>query len=234
MVERSLLGRIAKLARANLTTAVDEADDPRAAVDSLLDEYGAGLAEVESALADALGDLRLLEEDLTEHRDATAAWRRKAEAALARADDLRARGDAGEAGRFDRLARVAVGHEIDAERLAGDLGAQVDRQAGVVNELKDALQSMRAKRDELRRRRDELVARSSSVDAQQRLRSAGDRVDVLDPGGALRRFEDEVERAEARLEGHRELDDPTERFAELSERREVEERLARLRARREG
>lgn len=235
MGQRSILGRVAQLARANINALIDDAEDPEKMLDQMVRDYTQSIADAESAVAQTIGNLRLLEDDVAEHRQSAQEWGRKAAAASRRADELRAEGVTAEADKFDRLARVALQRQIDSESSASTLEPQVAQQAEVVERLKDGLTSMREKLEQLRAKRDELVSRSKMADAQTQVHEALRGVDVLDPTSELSRFEEKVRREEARVRGHQELaasslDAQFESLDDLSVDAEVEARLSQLKS----
>jgi phage shock protein A len=235
MGQRSILGRVAQLARANINALIDSAEDPEKMLDQMIRDYTSSIADAESAVAQAIGNLRLLEDDVEENRRAATEWGGKAAAASAKADELRAAGTAAEADKFDRLARVAIGRQIDAENANTTLEPQIAQQTEVVDRLKTGLESMHEKLAQLRAKRDELVARSKMTDAQTQVHEALRSVDVLDPTSELSRFEEKVRREEAKVRGHQELaasslDAQFEDLDDLAAEAEVEARLSQLKS----
>ena len=109
----------------------------------------------------------------------------------------------------------------------------ITSQQEVVDKLKDGLNVMRGKLDELKNKRDQLVARQKSAEAQNRVQDAIGSINVLDPTSELSRFEDRVRRQEAIAAGRAEVAASSldEQFAELessTDTTEVEARLAAL------
>jgi phage shock protein A len=228
----SILGRIGQLVRANVGALVEGAEDPPKAVDQLLRDYAESVRDAEASVAQTIGNLRLLEDDLAEARGAVAEWGDKAAAASRKADELRAAGQAAEADRFDDLARVALRRQIAYEAQARTLEAQVAQQGALTDTLKQGLEQLRLKQQELLRKRDELVSRSSVARARVRVEQAAS---ALDPAGELGRFEERVRREEALAQGLAEaardpLDDAFARLAADDDERQVDQRLARLKA----
>ncbi|UNX55326.1 PspA/IM30 family protein [Georgenia sp. TF02-10] len=231
--KQSILGRIAQLTRANINSLLDRAEDPQKMLDQLVRDYTSSIAEAEDAVAVTIGNLRLAEQDhaadLAEARD----WGQKALAASAKAEDLRRAGDAGEAARFDNLAKVAIGKQITAENEAKAAEPMINSQNEVVDKLKTGLQQMRVKLDELKSRRDQLVARAKTAEAQATVQGAISSINVMDPTSELARYEDQVRREEARVAGHAEIQAGSieDQFAELEDygrNAEIEARLAAL------
>jgi phage shock protein A len=232
---QSTLGRIGQLVRANVNALLDSAEDPEQMLEQLVRDYASNVREAEGAVAQTIGNLRLLEEDQREALGAAQEWADKASAASRKADELRAAGQQGEADRFDNLARVALRRQISYEGQARTLEEQVGQQRDLTDKLKTGLEQLRAKREELVRKRDELTSRSRVARAQIKVQQTVQGVSAMDPTSELRRFEDRIRHEEALASGMQEVasDSIDEQFAQLTadeDDREVEARLAGLKA----
>lgn len=235
MAKQSILGRISQLVRANINALLDQAEDPQVMLDQLVRDFTNSIAEAESAVAQTIGNLRLLEQDHKEDVEAAADWGRKALAASAKADELRAAGNTADADKFDKLAKVALSKQISAENEAKAVEPTIASQTEVVAKLKDGLEKMREKLNELTSKRDELIARAKTAQAQQQVHEAIQSIDVLDPTTELGRFEEKVRREEAKALGQQELaasslDSQFESLEDLGKEAEVEARLAALKS----
>ncbi|OII27505.1 PspA/IM30 family protein [Frigoribacterium sp. MCBA15_019] len=233
MAKQSIFGRIAQLTRANINSLLDQAEDPSKMLDQMVRDYTNSIAEAEEAVATTIGNLRLLEQDHAEDVAAAADWERKALAASNKADELRSSGNTVDADKFDALARVALGKQLQSEKEAKTAEPQVASQTDVVDKLKTGLTGMRSKLDQLAAKRDELNARSKTVEAQTKVADAVQSIDILDPTSEISRFEDKVRREEAKMLGRQELaasslDAQFESLDDLGEQTEVDARLAAL------
>ena len=229
MVKQSIFGRIAQLAKANINALLDAAEDPQKMLDQMVRDYTNNIAEAEAAVAQTIGNLRMLEQDHAEDVRDAAEWGSKALAASNKADEFRAAGDAANADKFDNLAKIALGKQMQAEKEAKTAAAQTE----VVEKLKDGLTKMRAKLDELKAKRDELNARQKTAAAQTQVNDALKAFDVMDPTSEVSRFEEKVRREEARVIGQQELaasslDAQFNDLEELGRQTELEARLAAL------
>jgi phage shock protein A len=232
---QSILGRIGQLLRANVNSLIDSAEDPEKMLDQLLRDYTANIREAESAVAQTIGSLRLLEDDHREALDAVREWGEKAAAASRKADQLRAAGQTAEADRFDELAKVALRRQISYEAQARSLEPQLTQQRELTEGLKDGLEKLRLKREELVHKRDELVSRARIARARVQVQQAVKNVSVLDPTSELSRWEDRVRREEAMAEGMEEVgrNSLEDQFAELDsdeDQAELESRFAALKS----
>lgn len=235
MAQTSILGRVSQLVRANINAILDSAEDPERALDQLLRDYTNNIAEAEEAVAQTIGNLRLVEDDAREARQASVEWHDKASAASRRAEELRSGGNGGEADRFDDLARLALRREISYEEQAKALESQAAQQNELAAKLKDGLNKLRVKREELVQKRDELVSRAKMAHAQQQVQQSIRSVSVMDPTSEISRFEERIRRQEAQVRGMEEvaastLDAQFEQIESGEDEAEVDARLAELKS----
>jgi phage shock protein A len=235
MAQTSILGRIGQLVRANINSILDSAEDPEKMLDQLVRDFTNNISEAEEAVAQTIGNLRLVEDDAKEAREASAEWLDKAKAASRRADQLRTEGNTAEADRFDDLARIALRRQLSFEGTAKSLQTQVDAQTELSDKLKDGLNKLRVKREELVNKRDELVSRAKMAQAQQQVQTSLRSVSVMDPTSEITRFEERIRRQEAQVRGMEEVAASSldEQFASLEsdeDELEVQARLAELKS----
>jgi phage shock protein A len=235
MAQQTILGRITQLLRANVNAALDAAEDPEKMLDQMIRDFTNNIAEAEEAVAQTIGNLRLMEADAAESRETATEWGAKARAASARADSLRGSGNTTEADRFDALARQALKMQIQLEEQVRSFDPQISAQTEVVDKLKAGLNGMRAKREELVTKRDELVARAKMARATSQVHDAVKSVDIMDPTSEIARFEERIRREEARGLGMAEvaassMDAQFRELEDLAGDSEVEARLAALKS----
>ncbi|HEY8295153.1 MAG TPA: PspA/IM30 family protein [Micrococcaceae bacterium] len=233
MAKQSIFGRISQLARANVNALLDQAEDPQKMLDQMVRDYTNNIAEAESAVAQTIGNLRMLEEDHQQDLKSAQDWGTKALAASRRADEFRSAGNAADAQKFDALAKVALQRQITAENEAKSSEPNIAAQTDVVEKLKTGLNQMKTKLGELASKRNELVARAKSAQAQTQVHDAIKSIDILDPTSEVSRFEDKIRREEAKVRGQAELassslDSQFESLEDLGEQTEIEARLAAL------
>ena len=234
MAQTTILGRIGQLVRANINALLDSAEDPERMLDQLVRDFTNNIAEAEEAVAQTVGNLRLLEDDEREAEAAAADWGQKAQAAARRADEIRNEGGT-DADRFDELARIAIRRQISFEEQVKTFRGQIEQQTQLTDQLKDGLNKLRVKREELVQKRDELVSRAKMASAQRQVQEAVREVSVMDPTSELNRFEERIRREEAMARGMQEVAASSleEEFASLDDAAtdaEVESRLESLRA----
>ena len=235
MAQTTILGRVGQLLRANINALLDGAEDPEKMLDQLVRDFTNNMSEAEDAVAQTIGNLRMVEDDAKEARDAAADWSGKAVTASKKADELRAAGNIAEADRFDSLAKLALGRQISFENQIKTFDTQIAQQTELVNQLKDGLTKMRIRRDELVQKRDELVARAKMAKAQTQVQTTLRNVSVMDPTSELSQYEDKIRRQEALARGMAEVNANSldEQFSDLQgeeDAAEVDARLAALKA----
>ena len=235
MTKQSIFGRIAQLAKANINALLDSAEDPQKMLDQMVRDYTASIQEAEAAIAQTIGNLRLLEQDYAEDVASAQDWGRKAVAASAKADELRQGGNTADADKFDNLAKIALQRQISEENEARAIAPTIATQTEVVDKLKDGLNGMKQKLEQLKSKRSELLSRAKVAEAQTKVHDAVRSIDVLDPTSELGRFEDKVRRQEALAQGKQELaasslDAQFTALEDVGELTEVEARLAALKA----
>jgi len=235
MAKQSILGRISQLMRANINSLIDQAEDPEKMLDQMVRDFTNNIADAESAIAETIGNLRLLEDDHKQDVDAASEWGDKALAASRQADTFRAAGNTADADKFDNLAKVALQRQIQSENEAKAAEPQIAAQTAVVDKLKNGLNGMKEKLQQLKSKRSELVARAKSAEAQNQVLDAVKSVDILDPTSEVSRFEEKIRREEARARGASELaasslDAQFNQLDDIGEMTEVDARLAALKA----
>ncbi|UKA65506.1 PspA/IM30 family protein [Arthrobacter sp. FW306-05-C] len=235
MVKQSIFGRIAQLAKANINSLLDNAEDPQKMLDQMVRDYTNNIAEAESAVAQTIGNLRMLEDDYNEDVKNARDWGSKALAASRKADEFRAAGDVADADKFDNLAKVALQRQMAAENEAKGAEPAIASQREVVDKLKTGLDQMKNKLNQLTSKRNELVARSKTAAAQSQVHDAIKSIDIMDPTSEVGRFEEKIRREEAKVRGQQELaasslDAQFNQLEDLGEQTEIEARLAALKA----
>ncbi|WP_411102070.1 PspA/IM30 family protein [Streptomyces sp. cmx-4-9] len=239
MSKQTILGRVTQLAKANINALLDQAEDPQKMLDQLIRDYTNNISEAEQAVATTIGNLRMLEADHAQDVAAASEWGGKALAASRKADELRAAGSVPDADKFDNLAKVALGRQMQSEKEARTAEPTIAAQTEVVDRLKSGLDAMHGKLTELQAKRDELVVRARTAQAQNTMMDAVKSIDVMDPTSDLNRFEEKVRREEAMALGKQELaasslDAQFESLEDLGKTSEIEARLAALKAGKAG
>jgi phage shock protein A len=235
MAQSSILGRMGQLVRANINALLDSAEDPEKMLDQMVRDYTDSIREAEEAVAQTIGNLRLQEDDAKEAGEAATEWGSKAAAASKRADELRAAGNTADADRFDNLAKIALKRQIGFEEQVKTFGPQIEQQTALVSQLKDGLNVMRAKREELVQKKDQLIARAKMAQAQMQVQQSIKSVNIMDPTSEVARFEERIRHEEAQARGMQEvaassLDAQFASLDDAADDADVEARLAALKS----
>jgi phage shock protein A len=233
MAQTTILGRIGQLVRANVNSILDGAEDPEKMLDQMVRDFTNNIAEAEEAVATTIGNLRLLEDDSREAHEASGEWGGKALAASRKADEYRGGGNAADADKFDALAKIALKRQIGFEEQVRTFAPQIAQQTDMVAKLKDGLNQMRVKREELVQKKDELIARAKMAQAQTQVQETLRNVNVMDPTSDVARFEERIRAQEAKARGMAEvqagsLDAQFSALEDAGDDLEVEARLAAL------
>ena len=119
------------------------------------------------------------------------------------------------------------------ETQATTLETQVASQTELADKLKDGLNKLRVKREELVQKRDELVSRAKMAQAQSQVQESLKSVNVMDPTSEIARYEEGIRRQEALVRGRDEVAASSidQQFASLDgeeNNAEIDARLAEL------
>jgi phage shock protein A len=235
MAKTTIFGRVTQMAKANVSALLDAAEDPQKMLDQLIRDYTSNISEAEQAIAQTIGNLRMMADDQKEDIRAAEEWGKKAIAASQQGDQLRLAGNTAEADKFDNLAKVALGKQVTEENEVKAAEQALVTQREVVGKLKTGLTQMRNKLEELKGKRGNLIARATTAKAQPKLQTAVQSIDILDPTSEVSRFEEKIRREEAKVRGAAELtpsplDAQFEGLEDLGTTTEVDARLAALKA----
>ncbi|GIW07133.1 MAG: membrane protein [Dehalococcoidia bacterium] len=215
----SIFDRISTLIRANLNAVLDQAEDPEKVLDQIIRDMQGAINDARSQVAEMIARERMLRADVEDHRKLVAEWERKAELALTR--------------NMEDLAREAVRRKLDYQKTLELSLTQWQTQNEVVERLKADLQMLQSKYENAVRQRDALIARHKAAQAREQVTRTVRQFSAIDPTSELARMEDRIRLAEARAEANLELQqvDYRDQFAALEGDSELEEEMARLRAR---
>lgn len=203
--KQTILGRISQLAKANINSLIDRAEDPEKMIDQLIRDFDNNIAEAKQAIAQTIGNLRLAEQDHQEDVRAVSEWGQKAQTAITRAQEARNAGNESEAARLENLAKQALQRQLNFEAEVKANTPTIASQNDVVEKLKTGLSQMESKRTDLVNKRNELVARAKTAQAQSQVQEAVGSINVMDPSSELSRFEERVRQQEAQAIGQAEV-----------------------------
>jgi phage shock protein A len=210
--------------RSSITSLRETVADPERLLNQMIIDMDEELQHVRKSVAAAIADEILLRNKARAAADDAAQWDERAVSALARGDE--------------EGARSALEQKILAEKRAGDLTVEHDKQQTETARLHEAVRDLEDKIRQARQKRTLLLARLVRADSTQRINAALERTEGASAFAQFDRLEQRVERAEAmseawdRMDGHdpeaRELE---RKFSEDERKQKVERQLADLKRR---
>ncbi|ADW20680.1 MULTISPECIES: PspA/IM30 family protein [Thermus] len=212
----TLLDRLSRLIRANLSDLLRRAEDPEKIINQALEDMKEALREAREQVAAAMAEGKRLEREVESHLQEATLWEEKAKEAL-------------KAGRED-LAKEALRRRKRALDLAEGFKQQAEEQKALVNRLMTQLKALEAKIDEAEARKKLLLARKKGVEAAEAVRRMESKLDAHPALEAFEEMEARILSMEDRHEALKELDgqDLEKELAALSAEKELEEELSRL------
>ncbi len=230
----SLMKRVSLIFRSKANKALDRAEDPRETLDYSYQRQLDLLSKVRRGVADAATSRKRVELQVTQLEQQQAKLQSQAEKAL----------------QMDRedLAREALTRKSALNNQISDLRAQHAQLQGEEEKLTLAQQRLQAKVESFRTRKETIKATYTAAEAQTRINEAmsGIGEEMGDVGLAIQRAEDKTANMQARAGAIDELiasgalddassinrgDDISRELEAMSSESEVENELARLRAR---
>jgi phage shock protein A len=122
----TLFRRISDILTANLNDLVDRFENPERMLRQVLREMDDAIDVATMAAARSIASEKLLEKQIDAGRTQTARWRRAAEAAVAGADDERARRALTQRRQQERLIRMLEGQSVAAHELGARWRRRID------------------------------------------------------------------------------------------------------------
>ncbi|GEM_PF-15788 len=217
-----ILDRMTRLIRANVNDMVDHAEDPAKMLDQLIREMNDQIHMARGQVAAMIAQEKELQMDYDQSSRQASEWERKAELAVTQGKD--------------DLAREALRRKRDNDEHAQVYSSNLQSQQEMVTKLKMQLQQLEAKYESARANRDVLIARQRRAEAVQKVSSTMSGLKSLEPGEELDRMERRIRSNEAKALAEQDLasDSMAAQFAELDSGLEVEDDLAKLKARVQG
>jgi phage shock protein A len=214
-----ILDRMTRLIRANVNDMVDRAEDPAKMLDQLIREMNDQIHMARGQVAAMIAQEKELQMDYEQSAKHASEWDRKAELAVTQGKD--------------DLAREALRRKRDNDEHAQVYASNLQSQQEMVTKLKGQLQQLEAKYESARANRDVLIARQRRAEAVQKVSSTMSGLKSLEPGEELDRMERRIRSNEAKALAEQDLasDSMAAQFAELDSGLEVEDDLAKLKAR---
>jgi phage shock protein A len=198
-----LFDRILRVLRANLNSAVNQAEDPEKLLEQAMADMQSNLIQLRQAVAQAIATQKRTERQSAQAKSTAQEWYNRAELAIQKGEE--------------DLGRQALTRRQTYLQSAQAMDAQLDQQQNMVNGLKDNMQRLEAKIADARTKKDLYIARARSAEASQRIQEM---LGQTGTGGSIAAFEQMEQRVvemESQAEALEELSgDPLERqFAAL-------------------
>ena len=224
-----IFSRLNRVIKSNLNSLIDQAEDPDKMIGQTVTDMKSALKRARKDLIEALGSAKRLDKKEQELSEEAADWEQKAILALEQDDE--------------ELAREALRRKARALKDVENVRARAAQQASAADAMKDQLERIEEKLDDLKARQTTLAAqvrqaRTAQPDPAQ---ASGDRLG----GGAfadLERMADQIDQLDAEVEAHDVLEGPERadldaRFRALESEEgedDVEDELAALKAKLSG
>ena len=206
MAQTSILGRVGQLLRANINAMLDGAEDPEKMLDQMIRDFTNNMSEAEEAVAQTIGNLRMVEDDAKEApRDGRRMGRQGGRRVPQGRRTARCRRASPRPTGSTSLAKLALNRQISYENQDKTLQTQVDQQT-------------RARRAaQGRPHQDADPPRGAGPEARRAGRPRQDgpgpdagpetlkNVSVMDPTSELSQYEEKIRRQEAMARGMAEV-----------------------------
>ncbi|MBD0336609.1 MAG: PspA/IM30 family protein [Cyanobacteria bacterium Co-bin13] len=216
-----LLDRLSRVIRANLNSAVNQAEDPEKILEQAVEEMQANLIQLRQAVAQAIATQKRTERQSEQANRTAQEWYNRAQLALQKGEDA--------------MAREALTRRKTYLDTATAMDAQILQQRDVVEKLKANMRVLEGKITEAKTKKDMYVARARSAAASQRIQEMIGQVGTPGAIAAFDRMEERVMELEARSEAVAELnagDDLEKQFKALEQEPDsIDAELAAMRAR---
>lgn len=219
-----ILGRLSTVIKSNLNSLIDDAEDPEKMIGQTITEMESEVKKARRELVATLGAAKRLEKKAEELLQEADGWEEKAVLAVRQGDD--------------DLAREALRRKTrsiaEAERVRGQAAAE----ATSADQMKDTLDRVEQKIDDLKARRNTLASQVRSAREGSSALSTEGRFGA-GPFAELERMGGRIDQLDAEVEAHAVLEDPQRlaadaRFRQLEKVTEggaVEDELASLKKR---
>lgn len=235
MAKPSLINRFFNIFRAEAHSLMDSIEDPKKALEQQVTDFGNKVNKTEAAVAQAIGNVRMMESDRTKDVQRYTELTEKARRAMEHAKAARARGDEAEANRITALARQLVEEQMNLEADINANTESINAQLESIEQMKQGLADMRIKLKEAVRKKDTLIARAVSADTQNTVNKAMRELNGMDTTSGFGRLESKIRKEEAKVLGYNEIgganaESQLASLDELDANSEVERRLSELSA----
>jgi len=187
-----MFSRLNNVIKSNLNSLVDKAEDPEKLIGQTVVDMKDEVKKARKELVTTLGTAKRLEKKVIELQAEAKSWEDKAILALRTGDEA--------------LAREALKRKGRAERDAEEAEKQAAGAANAADEMKDTLENVERKIDEIDSRKTALAAQVRK--ARDTSSPGGSRFGDASAFSELERMGGRIETLESEVEAHDVLDDP--------------------------
>jgi phage shock protein A len=210
--------KIKRILKSNINDLLDRVEDPEKILEQLLEDMQQELKEAKIQVAGAIRDGNKLEAQYRENLESSEKWEKRAIVFIQNGDDIRA--------------KEALRRKRSFSDLAESFREQLEAQKESIAVLKDGLATLESKIEEAKHKRAFLIARQKRAEAERIIQQTMAGISDSTALSAFDRIQNRVLDAEMNVEALRELHQLSleDRFAELNRNNEIEDELARLKA----
>ena len=214
-----ILEKIRRIFNSNINDLLDRVEDPEKILNQLLEDMQSELKEVKIQVAAAIRDSNKFEAQYKEKLESAETWEKRAIVFIQNGDDARA--------------KESLRRKRSFDDLAEGFREQFDAQQESVSVLKDGLATLEQKIEEAKNKRALLIARQRRAEAERTIHQTVSGLSESSAMYAFDRIQDKVLDAEAEAEALSEMRQPSleEEFDELDKKDEIDDELAKLKAR---
>lgn len=205
MAKQSLATRFINIFRAESHHLLDSIEDPVKALDQQMRDLSNGVNKTEAAVAQAIGNVRMLEQDRLDDIARYTKLGEKAQTGMAHAEKERAKGNAEEADRLEGLARVLVTQRVELGQDIRANSESIENQSVAVEKMKTSLAEMKVQQKAAIRKKETLVARHVAAQSQIEVQKTMKSVSTIDTNSDMGRLEAQVRKNEAKALGMTEM-----------------------------
>ncbi len=185
-----IFDRISDIFKANVNDALDKAEDPEKMLKQMVIEMEESVNKATLAVANAIANEKTLDRKLGKARTDSNDWQQKAAQALS-------------AGRED-LARAALQKKQVSDRNIQDLEPIYSNAKATSDKMRQQLDALKAKLEEVRSRQSTLIARSQAAKAQKQIAQSFSGVGS-DAFSKFDKFEGKIEKLESEADAFEQL-----------------------------
>jgi len=199
--------RISTVFKANVNHALTQVEDPEKILNQTILEINEQLMTAKQKVAGAIADEKRLQKQYQESGVQAKQWEEKASSAVQKDRD--------------DLAREALSRRNEHQQLANEYNGQWEKQKQAVDQLKDHLQALQRKFEELSRKNNLLVARQKRAKAQKQMHETMAGMKESSAFDTFERMEQKVDETETSADAAAEM-------AEDSPNTKLEDELAKM------